>query len=181
MHEILNNISSISWWFGVIFVGVLVSLGAGYLKPHTDKWLAKYSKSKRNKNEEERQKWDYEVLRLQADENYRILFISRISHAHGISNNIMLSAISMFLVSVVLSVISQLPSINETVEPSKLASLLSDFPEEKIVSILIMFTACLGSVTLILGLNYSKSSERLQQQLEESVEKITKEKSYYDK
>ncbi|WP_350657129.1 hypothetical protein [Psychrobacter sp. S1-30-MNA-CIBAN-0213] len=64
MHEILNNISSISWWFGVIFVGVLVSLGAGYLKPHTDKWLAKYSKSRKNKNDEERQKWDYAVSRL---------------------------------------------------------------------------------------------------------------------
>ena len=174
MNEILINVSSISWWFGVIFVGVLVSLGAGYLKPHTDKWLAKYSKSRKTKNEEDRQKWAYEVLRLQLDESYRILFISRIAHAHGRSTFIMLSGISMFLVSIVLSVIAQLPSINPSVEPNKVAMFLSNFPEEKIVSIFIMLAALMGSVFLILGVNYSKSSETLQQQLEESVEKITK-------
>lgn len=181
MHEILNNISSISWWFGVIFVGVLVSLGAGYLKPHTDKWLAKYSKSRKNKNDEERQKWDYAVSRLQLDENYRILFISRITHVHGRSTFIMLAGISMFLISIILSVISQIPSINPSVEPSKVAIFLSNFPEEKIVNIFIMLAALMGSILLILGINYSKGSEKLQQQLEESVEKIPKEKSYYDK
>ena len=181
MSEILNNVSSISWWFGVIFVGVLVSLGAGYLKPHTDKWLAKYSKSRKNKNEEEKEMWAYEVLRLQIDENYRLLFVSRITHAHGRSNNIMLSGVSMFLISVVLSVISQLPNLNPIIEPNKVTILLSSFPDEKIISVLIMLTALIGSIFLILGLNYSKSSEKLQQQLEESVEKITKEKNFYDK
>ncbi len=37
----------------------------------------------------------------------------------------------MFLISIVLSVISQIPSINPSVEPSKVAIFLSNFPEEK--------------------------------------------------
>ena len=83
MSEILNNVSSISWWFGVIFVGVLVSLGAGYLKQHTDNWLENYSKSKKNKNDKERLKWAREVSRLKLNESYRTLFISRITHIRG--------------------------------------------------------------------------------------------------
>ena len=161
MNEILNNVSYISWWFGVIFVGVLVSLGAGYLKPHTDKWLAKYSKSRKNKNEEERQKWDCEVSRLQLDENYRILFISRIAHVNGRSTFIMLAGISMFLVSIVLSVISQIPNIDTSIEPNKVAIFLSNVPEEKIVNTFIMLAALMGSILLILTpLSTSKVIEK---------------------
>lgn len=181
MNEIFSNLSSISWWFGVIFVGILVSLGGSYLKPYTDEWLAKHSKSRKNKNDEEREKWANEVLRLQRDENYRILFISRITHAHGRSNFLMLSGVSMFLIGGIISLVFQLPNIVTTEESNIVTNFLSTTLGVQIEFIIKVFTALIGTISFLLGIKYFESSERLQKQLEESVEKITKEKNFYDK
>lgn len=178
MNEILNNISSISWWFGVIFVGVLVSLGAGYLKPYTDNWLASHSKSKKNKNDKERLEWASEVSRLKFNENYKTLFISRITHVHGRCTFFMLWGISMFLLSITLSLLLQLSYIDLSVESNKDTIFFLSFPKEKILYAFMLLTTLAGGTSLLLGINYSKSSEKLQQQLEDSFEQISKEEKF---
>lgn len=170
MNEILSNVSSISWWFGVIFVGVLVSLGAGYLKPHTDNWLENYSKSKKNKNDKERLKWASEVSRLKLNESYRTLFISRITHIRGRCTFLMLWGISMFLLSITLSLLLKSPYINLSVASNKSTIFLLNSPEEKIIYFFMLLTTLAGGTSLLLGINYSKNSEKLQQQLEDSFE-----------
>ncbi len=171
MEEILKNVSSISWWFGVVFVGVLVSLIAGYLKPRIDNWLTNYSKSRRNKSEKTKQEWASEVSRLQVDENYRALFASRITHLHGRSTFFMLAGVSMFLISSVFSLFFQIPHVGDPEKAKEISIFISSLSEEKILFFIRMFIALIGSISLLIGMSYFKSSEKLQRQFEDSAEK----------
>jgi len=180
MEEILKNISSISWWFGVVFVGVIVSLIAGYLKPRIDNWLANYSKSRKNKNEIEKQEWASEISRLQVDENYRALFASRITHLHGRSTFIMLAGLSMFLISSVFSLLFQLPHIGDPEEAKEVAIFISSLSEEKILFFIRLFTSLVGSISLLVGISYFKNSEKLQKQFEDSVEEMANKQKQAD-
>ncbi|WP_226704558.1 hypothetical protein [Microbulbifer elongatus] len=172
MEEIVKNISSISWWFGVVFVGVVVSLIAGYLKPRIDNWLANYSKSRKNRNEKEKQEWASEVSRLQLDDNYRPLFASRITHLHGRSNFFMLAGMSMFLISSVFSLLFQFPNMGDPKVAKEIATFISSLPEDKILFFIRLLTSLIGSISLLIGISYFKSSEKLQKQFEDAVEEV---------
>lgn len=52
MKEFLINISSPSWWFGVVIVSFLINLGSAYAKKQLDRTLARFSARKRNKLEQ---------------------------------------------------------------------------------------------------------------------------------
>ncbi|AGP47643.1 hypothetical protein FQ082_05210 [Psychrobacter sp. ANT_H56B] len=169
MNDILNNLSSVSWWFGVIFVGISVSLGASYLKPHIDVWLSNYSKSRKDKNEKVKQEWAYEVSILKTDKTYRELHISRISHARGRSIFFVLLGFLLPLLCGLTTAIGQYTLITN---PGNLdqASIFYNASSETL-SFFILFTlfAILsGLLTVILGLLYFKNTEKLQQQLEDS-------------
>lgn len=181
MNEIFSNLSSISWWFGVIFVGILVSLGGSYLKPYTDEWLAKHSKSRKNKNDEEREKWANEVLRLQCDENYRILFISRISHARGRSILFIILGTALPLLCTLISVSAQFILITSP-KNLNLTSVFYNSADETLIFfiLLTLVTIFFGLISVMLGVLYFKNVERLQQQLEESFMEIFDEKSELD-
>ncbi len=45
MDQLYDQVTSISWWVGVVVVGVLVSLTAAYLKPRLDFVFSALSKS----------------------------------------------------------------------------------------------------------------------------------------
>lgn len=180
MEEIIKNISSISWWFGVVFVGVVVSLIAGYLKPRIDRWLANYSKSRKNKNEHEKQEWASEVARLQADENYRALFASRITHLHGRSTFFMLGGVSMLLIRSVFSLFFQLPHIGDPEEAKEITAFISSLSEDKILFFLKATITLIGALSLLIGISYFKSSEKLQKQFEDSVEEMANKQNQAD-
>lgn len=40
MEEIIKNITSVSWWFSVVVVGLLISVLGGYMKSATDRTVA---------------------------------------------------------------------------------------------------------------------------------------------
>lgn len=73
MKELIDNISSWTWWFSVVFVGLLINLSSAYLKPRIDTFLAKYSAGRRNKQEKERLADEEVVLALRADKHAQIL------------------------------------------------------------------------------------------------------------
>ena len=169
MEDILNNISSISWWFGVIFVGVLVSLGASYLKPHIDSWLANYSKSRKNKNEIDKKEWAYEVSNLKTNKNYRELHTSRISHARGRSVFFVSLGVSFPLLCALTSVIAQYSLITHPDNLNQASILYNAAAETRSIFILFtLFTILIGLLSIILGFLYFKNTEKLQQQLEDS-------------
>jgi len=52
MKEFLSNISSLSWWIGVVIVSFLINLGSAYAKKALDLALARFSERQRNKLEQ---------------------------------------------------------------------------------------------------------------------------------
>ena len=169
MSEILKNLSSISWWFGVIFVGILVSLIASYLKPSLDIWLSNYSKSRENKNEKNRKAWDKEVLNLRNNYNYRQLHLSKISHARGRSVFFISIGCSLPLLYALISVITQYVLIKSP-RNEDLTSILYNAAAEthNFFLVLTLASIMIGLLSIILGILYFKSTEKMQRQLEDS-------------
>lgn len=62
-----ETIYSPIWWISVVFVGLLVSLSASYLKELLDSTLAKVSAHRRERNVKQKEKFDYAVERLSSD------------------------------------------------------------------------------------------------------------------
>ncbi|TGN41827.1 hypothetical protein [Marinobacter confluentis] len=62
-----ETIFSPIWWISVVFVGLLVSLSASYLKESLDNALAKVSAHRREKNAQRKQEFDQTVERLKSD------------------------------------------------------------------------------------------------------------------
>lgn len=179
MNEILNNLSSISWWFGVIFVGISVSLGASYLKPRIDIWLSSYSKSRKHKNEKDEKEWAQEVFNLKANKNYREIHTSRIANARGRSVFFVLLGFSVPLLTGLTFALTHYVLITS---PDNLnqTSIFYNAAEKtlELFILFILFTILFGLVSVILGLLYFKSTEKLQQQLEDSFEQISKEEKF---
>lgn len=56
MKEILQSLTSPTWWFSVVLVGVIINMVSAYLKPTTDAIWARYSSIRRSKQEEGQKK-----------------------------------------------------------------------------------------------------------------------------
>ena len=57
MNAIINNVKDPSWWFSAVFVAIIASIFAGFLKERLEKWLGitfSIWKNKRLQNEEAR-------------------------------------------------------------------------------------------------------------------------------
>ena len=54
MQEFLDNITSISWWFGVVVVGIFTSLISFSLAPKIEVWLSHISRRSREKSEKKK-------------------------------------------------------------------------------------------------------------------------------
>jgi len=52
MDELLKNLTSLSWWIGVVIVGFLVNISSSYFKPWFDKISSRYSEKKKLESEE---------------------------------------------------------------------------------------------------------------------------------
>ena len=100
MKEFLAQITSLSWWFGVVIVGLLINLAASYIKPKIDAIHENISKNARNKNEKKRKAWDEEVKHLAENDSYQADFSSKLSHVYLESIFIMLMGIAIFLMSI---------------------------------------------------------------------------------
>ena len=55
MNELLTNLSSPSWWIGVVIVSFAINLASAYAKTPLDRALARFSTRRRKKLERARQ------------------------------------------------------------------------------------------------------------------------------
>lgn len=55
MEELTKNLSSISWWFGVVAVGLVVNVASAYLKAPLDKFLSTISNSWNSRSQRARE------------------------------------------------------------------------------------------------------------------------------
>jgi hypothetical protein len=65
MKEFFNNLTSISWWIGVVIVGILINLVSAYIKSKLDSRLSKASTwwQKRSLAHEEKRRKELQKLR----------------------------------------------------------------------------------------------------------------------
>ena len=172
MDEIIKNLGTASWWFGVVFVGILVSLIASFVKPKIDAWLAIFSRSRREANEQKQNKWNEEVDRLVEKEEFRTFYLAKISHAHGQSTFFMLMGMSMFFLGNIISIIFQLPHMVDSEEVSKAVEFITSLPEEKITYITRLVLYNFGALCILVGMREYKVAQINKELLKESIEKM---------
>lgn len=76
MNELLRNISSPSWWVGVVIVGILINLISAYLKPRIDGIVSKFSTRRRNQLAADREFRKATVERLRADPHEQVMAVA---------------------------------------------------------------------------------------------------------
>jgi hypothetical protein len=73
MDEVLKNLSSVSWWVGVVLVGLAINLIAAYLKPRLDGTLSSVSKRWATKSAVRRGEREARIRALIASEHEQLL------------------------------------------------------------------------------------------------------------
>ena len=73
MEELLRNVSSPSWWVGVVIVGILINLISAYLKPRIDGIASKLSTRRRNQVAADQEFRKAAVERLKADPHEQLM------------------------------------------------------------------------------------------------------------
>lgn len=102
MEEFLNNLSSPSWWIGVIIIGIILNLVAAYLKTHLDTRLSRFSKWWRDRSEIRKKERESKIKKLRNNPQEQILFAVsalrfRIRSVHFLTVTIMLFVFTLDL------------------------------------------------------------------------------------
>lgn len=77
MEEFMNNLSSPSWWAGVVIIGILLNVLSGYLKDGLDKGSSRVSRWWANRSEKSRKERNELLNSLRNDKQEQILLASR--------------------------------------------------------------------------------------------------------
>lgn len=76
MDEFAKSLTSLSWWLGVVLVGILLNVLSAYLKPAVDNLFSKVSSWWRNRSEEARGARTQFVAELRSDRHKQILMLA---------------------------------------------------------------------------------------------------------
>ena len=73
MREFLNNLSSLSWWLGVVVVGVVINILSPYISKGLEKVLIKTSARYRKRIAERSEKRRKRITELKANQHKQIM------------------------------------------------------------------------------------------------------------
>lgn len=99
MSDLMKQVSSLSWWIGVVFVGILVSLIASYIKPRTDRILGFCSARYREKNNRNEEAKSREIELLRHSEHEQIMRMHSVNYRRLQAIGIQLVAVCLILLS----------------------------------------------------------------------------------
>jgi hypothetical protein len=77
MEEFINNLSSPSWWIGVVVIGILLNLLSDYLRQSLDKGSSRISRWWANRSEQSRRKRNEQLDVLRSDKQEQILLSTK--------------------------------------------------------------------------------------------------------
>lgn len=80
MSDFLNNLTSISWWIGVVIVGILLNLAANYLKSPTDKLVSSISTKYQTRSKAKKAEREAKIKELVGNKYEQILFAAGAIH-----------------------------------------------------------------------------------------------------
>ena len=111
MADFFNNITSISWWIGVVIVGILLNLVAIYLKSPIDRCLSSISIKYRTRTEAKKAEREAKITYLVGNKHEQILHASKTNFTLIMSAFSYLIGISLIIMPIVLDIYrSQAPA-----------------------------------------------------------------------
>jgi hypothetical protein len=102
--DFFNNVTSISWWIGVVIVGILVNLAAIYLKSPLDRLLSSISTKYRIKSKPQKAELDAKIRNLIGNKQEQILYASKINFTLGVSIFRLVNGASLIIASGLLNI-----------------------------------------------------------------------------
>jgi hypothetical protein len=100
MEELIKNLSSISWWFGIVFVGIVLNVLSAYLKPALDSSFSKISSRWRNRSEDARTSRALIVSELRNDKHQQLLMLADENRKRLLGINLLIISLMLLLISV---------------------------------------------------------------------------------
>lgn len=98
MTDFIQQIASLSWWLGVVVVGIAINLFSALIKPRLDALAGRLSKRIRDRNKKKKDAWEKDVSHLSEDDNYRVTYSNKVNLEHLESIFSMLIGMSLFLI-----------------------------------------------------------------------------------
>jgi len=82
LEKIISYLKDPAWWFTAVFIGILASLAAGFLKDAVRNLLGKFSTTYRVKQIEKNKTFERELDALLKDQSYMIITFLRYAIQH---------------------------------------------------------------------------------------------------
>lgn len=164
MEQFLKDITSTSWWIGVVVVGIIINLISSYLKPFLDERMSKFSAEKKEALEKSQKQHTLLVESLKKDQRLYLAYAFKdVRLSNGAVGLICLS-IFIFLFS---AQISASPLMN-------IFALWLSYPGLPITSkglsgIVQICTMLVAAIMMIQGLNQLERARKITQALNEAV------------
>ena len=105
MIDFINNLTSISWWIGVVIVGILLNIASMYLKSPIDQGLSLVSTKYRTRSKAKKAEREAKIKNLIGKIQEQILYASKANLALGVGIFRIVNGASLFIVSVLFVVL----------------------------------------------------------------------------
>ena len=125
MEEVFRNVTSLSWWIGVVIVGIIINLIAIYSKPLFDKLLARISRVYKTRSEARGECWRTRRDQLTSEKHEQLLQATTV-------NRLILIGILLLLLSGGIFILGLIAGTFSTV--------MSGVPAVKAVSYRVLYT-----------------------------------------
>ena len=162
MTGFIEQVTSLSWWLGVVVVGILINLFTSFIKPKIESIGGYISEKLRNRNEAKKAEWTEEVDLLSEDEGYLAAFLSKINIEYLESLYLILVGVSLFLLGSSMSKVA--PEMESHILPEKWLTIASSF----------MFL--IGSIATLLGVINHQKVQRMLRKLSDASRQSADEK-----
>lgn len=157
MQEFIKNLTSTSWWIGVVIVGIILNLVSSYLKPFLDDTMSKISSSKKALSEKQAEEWKSLVAAIKNDQHaYMVEAFRDLRHRN--------KALALFIMSILLFALSQQFKANPAlyIWPFKINL-------EILFAIIDIGTMLIASFCMITGINHYKRAKEITRALNEAA------------
>jgi hypothetical protein len=104
MIDFINNLTSISWWIGVVIVGILLNIASMYLKSPIDWLFSLISTKYRTRSKAKKAEREAKIKNLIGKIQEQILYASKANLALGVGIFRIVNGSSLFIVAVLLNI-----------------------------------------------------------------------------
>lgn len=109
MSDFINNLTSITWWIGVVIFTVVLNLAAMYLKSPVDKWLSSISTKYQSRSKTKKAEREVKIKNLVGNKHGQILHASETNFTLMFSVLLYLTGASLIILCTLITVLRSSP------------------------------------------------------------------------